>query len=49
MAAFVDVERCGETQGAAEGTRFAILLLTESLRKQNQAWDVRLWMKCITK
>ena len=35
MAASVDFGRCGETQGAAEGTNIAMLLLTESLPQRN--------------
>ena len=42
-AAFVDFGRRGKTQGAAEGTRIAILLLTESLRQRNEAREKQLW------
>ena len=47
-AALVDFGRRGETQGAAEGTRIAILLLTESLRQRSEAREVRSWDRELT-
>ena len=47
-AAIVEIGRRGERQGTAATTGFAILVLTESLRKRNWMREHRLWMGSIS-
>ena len=49
LPAFFEIGRRDERQGAAAGTGFAILVLTESLRKRNQAREDRPWVDNINK
>ena len=46
-AAIVEIDRRGEWQGAAATAGFAILVLTESLRKRNRMLEFRSWSSYI--